>query len=144
MENIICIIFDLDDVLIHEGFYPEIIPVDNLEYIIKNLYNDGYILAIASYNQTAKCCLEQLNLDHYFSVIIGRRDIDFKKSMLQEIFQKLNINSSEAIFFDDVEDNITTALNLNCNGILVNYETGITIKNVECLFKQYLSPIKNE
>lgn len=120
-------IFDLDDVLIHEGFMPPILCSDSL--VVLNIAKQHGRLALASHNSYASPILKSLGLDSMFEVIAGYRDVD-KLTHFKGIKHLLGVEYSDCIFFDDLEPNIKLADSLGMKTCLVNHITGISVKDI--------------
>ena len=125
------IIFDLDDVLIHEGFNPYIVCNDTLK-VLNYLKDKKYKLAIASHNNDTKEILEKTFLLDYFDYIQGFDSLD-KYEHLSNIKEYFGVNFDECCLFDDLESNILLAKKLNITGFLVNYIKGITMNDIDFL-----------
>jgi FMN phosphatase YigB (HAD superfamily) len=124
------LIFDLDDVLIHEGFEPPIV-VDGVPQMLKNLA--GGKLVLASYNAEAARILKDVDLHHYFDHVVAYEDDgSAKRTMLKEIIA-LYPSASDYILFDDLQPNIDTALRLGMQAKLVNWMTGLCCPDIEGL-----------
>ncbi len=106
--------------LAYEGFYkthptpyrdlifPDALPA------LRSLYNEGYILAVASSSRTdeIKTCLKETRLDQYISLILGG-DMFHEAKPNPEIYltciEKLGFDVSECIAIEDSEYGIQAA-----------------------------------
>jgi glucose-1-phosphatase len=84
----------------------------------QELKDAGYnnIILSNNFSKYIKKFRELFNLDKYFSEIINSQEIGLKKSqpeMFQYVLDKYNLTSSEVIYFDDLEENLTTPRKLN-------------------------------
>lgn len=120
-------IFDLDDVLIHEGFDHPILCNDTIK-VLNTIRNKGK-LAIASHNDHGLEILKILGIFELFSYIQAYND----RSKLQHfinIIKHFDVNYADCVLFDDLIENINLAKELGMKTILVNHTTGITIDDI--------------
>lgn len=119
------IIFDLDDTLIHEGFD---IPVlcDETMNVLNYLKNKEYLLCIATLNENAHNICKHIGILNYFEYIY-EKDILSKSEHFYEIINYFNVSPCDIILYDDVYKHIEEANDIGIRGVLVNWETGITL-----------------
>ena len=122
------IIFDLDDVLIHEGFEPYLLCDDVID-VLTYLKNKNYKLAIASHNDDTIEILTKTNLLKYFDYIQGFDDVS-KTKHFKNIIDHFKINYNDCYLFDDLQANIDLAERLGIKCKLVNYITGVTMYDI--------------
>ena len=121
-------IFDLDDVLIHEGLNNL---CDDTLKVLEYLYSKNKYIILASHNTNAKNILEQCNILKYFDDIYYYYDDTDKRSHLSDILNTFSfIDRSKIIFYDDLESNINTGKSMNIKSILVDWTTGIKFKDI--------------
>lgn len=120
-------IFDLDDVLIHEGFYPPIL-CDNAKEVLELCIKKGR-LTIASHNDHAYDILKILNIHYMFDIIQGFNDKN-KLLHFQNIRKYFGVNFNDCILFDDLQENIDLGKQLGMKTKLINHLSGITLKDV--------------
>ena len=126
-------IFDLDDVLIHEGFDPPVICKETVQ-ALSYLKEQGVTCVVASYNTQASGLLIYADLLKYVSLIFAEEEdvIDAKR---RQLTYYLNLYPhAEFHFFDDLASNISTARSLNIPSTLVDYTRGITLAEVQHAF----------
>lgn len=97
------IVFDLDDTLICARTKVFLYDVENL---LISLKNEGYKLALASYNPYADDVLKKRRLYHYFDFIEYedwrfQDELDMKENMLKTILRKSNVEAEKILFIDD-------------------------------------------
>lgn len=122
-------IFDLDDVLIHEGFDISIL-TDHAFDICHFLHSQGHRLAIASHNEEAEKILEITGLKKFFSIILGYEDDTYKVSHVLKISTELNVSVDEIWFYDDLEANVEAVSQLGVKSVIVNWKIGLTWTNI--------------
>ena len=130
MSNIKCVIFDLDYTLLNHYTYRL---YDDVVEILSELKSNGYKVALASYNAYAKNVLKEFDIYDYFDYIeyedvrySNWNNIDNKRSMLERLIKKLNVEAQEILFIDDQRQNINVASDLGINVCLVNRISGIS------------------
>jgi len=128
-------IFDLDDTLYLRTLRGLINNYDNycdididklheyIKEIIYKLHESNKILCIASHNPCVKYCLNKLGILHLFTYIIGEKRN--KKSMVLEILNHTQIAYDEAIFLDDLIDNIKDVSELGLESHFLGSNLGI-------------------
>lgn len=149
-------IFDLDNTIYFNENDPYYNKFHNdVYYLIKNLYEQGKIIAIITYNLSPESCLEFLNIKQYVSFIykpivsLKKHNLSLKDIYSHTSFEDIiyyypyksffiknlktqkemnNIINEEIIFFDDSVNNIRDVKN-NCNieCIHVNSKIGLDI-----------------
>lgn len=87
---------------------------EDAKYIIKYLYNKGYILAIASSSdkQTIKKVLEECKLDSYFKIILSGEDFENSKpnpEIYLKTAEKMNLQKDEILVVEDSDYGIQSA-----------------------------------
>lgn len=97
------IVFDLDDTLICAKTKVFLYDVENL---LIRLKENGYKLALASYNPYADTVLRKRRLYHYFDFIEYedwrfQDELDMKENMLKTILKKSNVEAERILFIDD-------------------------------------------
>lgn len=125
-------IFDLDDVLIHEGFDPPVVceqTISALEY----LQAQEVTCVLASYNADAQRLLKEGDLLRYFSVVRGEEDTGDAKREQLTYYRKL-YPGARLHFFDDLEVNIATAHLLAITATVVDYQCGLLLGQVQSAF----------
>ena len=137
--DIKCIIFDLDYTLYNyntEKLY------DGIQDLLYALKNEGYIIALASYNAHAEYILKKYDIYKYFNHIEYENvmyydycDLDDKKNMLESIIKKTCLNHNQLLFIDDQLCNIETAQSLGFHILHVDRKTGIHIDKLQFLIK---------
>lgn len=155
LDNLDLIIFDLDETLVDwttQQLFPEVVQ------IITELKSSGYKLGLASYNGAAGQLLRNFGIYEMFDVIEYENvrnifsdkmfdDVENghpvcndnlwlrvlsgidKRDMLTSIITSLDIPSSRALFFDDQDRYINTAMSLGIKGYKVDH-TGVNRKCV--------------
>ena len=127
------VVFDLDDTLIHQGF-EEIHPILCLETenVINYLVQKGYAMAVASHNKSASTRLHAIKLHQHFAVVHGYvPECVTKNPHLQQIATTLQVPPSSVVLFDDLKSNIRAAKAIGVDAYLVNWKTGITMRDIE-------------
>jgi len=124
-------IFDLDDVLIHEGFDPPILCTETIR-VLQELSNRNVQLALASYNAEADRLLQQVGIRSYFTWVVSYEDDGtHKTSQLRQLLQLIPQVSIEKFhLFDDLQENIDTARAMGMEATLVDYRTGIRMTDL--------------
>lgn len=126
-------IFDLDDTLIHEFCSSSDNPYicDETVEVLDYLRKHG-ILVLSTHNEDALKILPKLHLESYFDHVECIFTYDYKYKQLKSIKDKYTslYGKCTFYFFDDLEENLTTARKLDIKTIHVNYETGITMKDL--------------
>lgn len=137
--DIKCIIFDLDYTLYNYNTYKLYDGIQDLLYALKN---EGYIIALASYNARAEYILKKCDIYKYFNHIEYENvmyydycELDDKKSMLETIIKKTCLNHNQLLFIDDQLSNIKTAQSLGFHTLHVDRKTGVHIDMLNFLFK---------
>lgn len=130
-------IFDLDDVLIHEGFEQPVLCDDTIK-ILQLLKENSILIALATYNEDAIQILITLNILQYFDYIAAWEDDNSKKvehitKILQHFTNETKLDN--IYFFDDLQENID-AVSIKFPFIsshIVDYQQGIDITTIETL-----------
>lgn len=102
-KSINLIVFDLDDTLICTRTKLFLYDVENL---LIRLKNDGFKIALASYNPYADDVLKTKRLYHYFDFVEYedwrfQDELDMKENMLRTILKKSNVEAQNILFIDD-------------------------------------------
>ena len=121
-----CIVFDLDDTLLKDGV---LINMD-IPQLLRDLKENGYILVIASFNESAERYLKLNEIDHFFDLVVGFSDVD-KIRHFTIIRDALQVGFSNMHFFDDLYTNINTIGQLGVNCYKVDPEVGVTYNMFE-------------
>lgn len=128
-------IFDFDDTLVHEGFFPYILCTD-AELVLNQAVKEGYTLHIASNNtEVTKELLETIlpeRIVKHFHVVCGWELSKWEiiSYILNVMKEKLEYSEvfEDVVFFDDVKYNIDSVnKRLDIRTRLVNHNTGITM-----------------
>jgi FMN phosphatase YigB (HAD superfamily) len=128
--NVEVVVFDLDDVLIHEGFQEPILCDQTLD-VLNYLKSKNIKMAIASHNLNAEKIIAKLKLQDYFCLILGYYDHTDKASHLHKIIKDLNIDRSKILFCDDLSENIRQARVIGISTIYVNWQNGILLEDIK-------------
>jgi len=122
------VIFDMDDVLIHEGFdTPR--PANETRDVLEMLKERGVRMAVASHNDDARSILEAASLAHYFQYIVGR-DETSKVPLVLEVCAALNLKPAECAYVDDCAWHSTEVANtLDMRAITVDYMRGVSLQD---------------
>lgn len=129
-KSIKLIVFDLDDTLICAKTKIFLYDVRNLLFHLKN---DGFKLALASYNPRADKVLIDAELDHFFDFIEYEdwrfKDyLDMNENMLKTILQKSKIDAERTLFIDDQARFVEKAKTLGLKTHV--YEYGVDMNKV--------------
>ncbi len=118
------VIFDLDDTLLcskTNALY------NNVKELLWTLKSKGCLLALASYNCSARQLLAEHDISHLFDIIVTENwqiYLDYKFDMLNYILKtvqnhKNKITKSEVLFVDDNHRNIMVATDIGIKTCLV-------------------------
>lgn len=121
-------IFDLDDTLIHEGFEHPVECPDALK-VIQFFYAKEYIICIATLNEYGVELCKQTSFCSFVSQIIALNTNDLKDYHLNTIMDYYKCKPKDCVFFDDISENVQYAKQLGVKAKLVNWRTGVTIKD---------------
>lgn len=149
-ENCKLVIFDLDNTL-HIESKPGQKLTMTVREIIAYFYVNNIKIALASLNKYAENSLELYHITDYFNCVTRRKNIwecttleEYRLSktraktyMLNEILEKLQIEPSEAILFDDRMRHIYEALKLGMKFSRVNPKRLLDWSNVKDGFKKF-------
>lgn len=130
------IIFDLDDTLIHEGFDNPILCNETMS-VLNYLKNKEYLLCVATLNENAVSICEHIGILNYFEYIY-KKDTLSKSQHFYEIINYFNVSPCDIILYDDVYKHIEEANDIGIHGILVNWETGITLSLLQLSLESML------
>lgn len=135
LNDIKCVIFDLDDTLIIycPPFNSKL--CKDVKYILECLKALDIVIALASYNVNARSVLKRFGLISYFSFVETEAwydvsKLDDKLRMLTSIMDKVKVPSNQIVLFDDQKANIETACKLGMQAKYIPY-SGITKEHVE-------------
>ena len=133
------VVFDLDDTLIHAGNWPPI-AVPHAGIILEALARTpNTILAMATFNISAREILSALNWYNKFAVIAAWRDVD-KTPHLAVIADRLGVPVDNLFLYDDVHNNVLTARQRGVRAHWVNPETGVQVKDLRALPPTQIAP----
>jgi len=109
-----------DNLCIQTKLYP------NVKETLKHFYQSSYRLAIITNKpyQFVEPILRELNIEKYFSMIIGGDTLKMKKPHplpLLHTLEKLQLNKDQAIMIGDSKSDIIAANEANMHSIGVNY-----------------------
>lgn len=120
-------IFDLDDTLYLRSNY-------NYDYVneyklklksfLKYLKTQNKILTIASHNRKPHFFLQEIEILEFFDYIIGEYPRN-KACMVKSLLELTNCTHSEAIFFDDLINNVKDVEDIGVKSILICDYDGI-------------------
>lgn len=117
-------IFDLDDVLIHEGFDPPVL-VDGVADLLQAQLDRGHTLCIATHNTDAANVVAAAGLSKYFSQIVAYDDNTYKQSHVKKIMATHNVEPIDVIFYDDVWENVKDVSALGVHSVVVDWRCGL-------------------
>lgn len=143
------IIFDLDDTLLLNqdtgpairAFNDPITPVVMTDNIRLTLYPDtlrvlqflksrNIPIAMASFRTNAEEVLTEFGLLKYFKALEYGQDGRTKVTMIQQLGQRLNLDPQEAVFYDDLHENVELCNNNLIYTIKVNPHVGVTMEQL--------------
>ena len=132
------VLFDLDDVLIHEGFDDLILSSENPDQylceetisVLQYVKNLGLKMALVSHNPQGSKIIDKMGLTNYFSSIQSYSAYT-KFFHLSDTIDALKVNASNCLFCDDLERNLRMAESMGISTLLVNGEHGISLKSIQ-------------
>ena len=137
------VVFDLDNTLIlNLDVAPYLLLYKDTYRVLDFLQARGVIITLASFRTNVEEVLQQYNLDTYFTAVRFTADHDTdkrkKSEMIEELGQELGLSIHEAIFFDDLYQNVEECTNQLIHTVHVDPKTGITL---ELLFSSLLNTL---
>jgi beta-phosphoglucomutase-like phosphatase (HAD superfamily) len=132
------VLFDLDDVLIHEGFTDLILSSENPHQylceealsVLQHVKNLGLKMALVSHNPQGSKIIDKMGLNNYFSSIQSYWNYT-KFFHLSDTIEALKVNASNCLFCDDLEHNLRMAESMGIKTLTVNYEHGISLTSLQ-------------
>ena len=132
--------------------------VDNFEEFILTVYNEGYLLALASSNNrdAIDAIIKKFHLDKYLKFIISGEEVNNGKpdpEIFLTIADKMNVKPCECLVIEDATNGVKAAkaANMKCIGLqnpnsggqdlsqadlIVDNFNELTIKSIKKLFSQ--------
>ena len=148
-------VFDLDNTLIlnapaaatpsspNEEADLILTPYAETERVLQFLASRGVIITMASFRTNAEQVLREHGLRDYFAAIEytqdRNRDRRSKSEMINELAEQLNLSIYDAVFFDDLEENVEECNNDLIHTIRVDERKGVTM---ELLFDALLNALR--
>jgi hypothetical protein len=122
----VVVCFDLDDTLIHEGFYPYIV-CDNTFSILEYHKQLNHIIIITSCNDKAKEICINIEIDKFIDYY-ATHDDNSKINQYKEVLERYG-NNKLFIIYDDLEKHLEEARSVfnNVELNLVNWKSGAMI-----------------
>lgn len=131
------VVFDLDNTLILNtplGPSSDDMKLNlfrDTEKVLSFLYDREIPITLASFRTNADVVLQEHDLYKYFSAITYTRDRDtdkrLKYDMIQELSSELDLSPSDAVFFDDMLENVKDCNQGLIYTIYVNPTVGVTL-----------------
>ena len=118
--------FDLDDTLISTTSEQ---PFEETEMILALAKQMKFIVVLVSYNQEAETILQTHHLYNYFTgIVCGSNDGTHKISLLMTACAKAGLCDSDRVyFFDDLAENIQSAIQLGMCAFRCDPKTGFKL-----------------
>jgi len=91
-------------------------------------------IVLVTHNDYAFHVCQKLKMDRFFDLILAHHDNTNKASHLSRALQHFGMEPSDAVFFDDVFENVVTGRRLGVRSIQVSSRTGITFQQVASCF----------
>lgn len=129
------VIFDLDDTLINTALYvvqPSL--CGETMRVLDYVRAGNHAIAVASLNHEAELIVERLGIRHYFDIVLGECPPCYTKMpLINEIIQQTDKSIDDVVFFDDLVEMTSDAVRRGICTKLVNWETGITMQDVQSM-----------
>jgi len=113
------------------------------ERTLKFLSDRGIPIALASFRTNAEDVVKQYELRKYFAAIVHttdrRTDKRSKSEMIHQLATKVNLSPYDALFFDDLPENVEECNNRLINTVYVDPDQGVTF---ELLFDSLLTALR--
>lgn len=123
--------------LLVRHWYDEIIPIDGMKELVKELKNNGYdlyLLSNASLN--LRDYWPKVPGNEYFDGVVVSSDIKYVKPQFEiyrYILDKYNLKAEESVFIDDVTLNVEAAIYLGLKGIVFHEDASELIEKLKAL-----------
>jgi FMN phosphatase YigB (HAD superfamily) len=125
---------DLDDVLISEND-PFVVAFPSSTDCLKAMHKLLIPIVMVTHNTDPHRAIQKCGWQHYFNNVINDFDYTYKKTQLLQVCSTYQIQPCELVFFDDYPENIQSARELDATGVLVDRDTGITLNDIEILYR---------
>jgi FMN phosphatase YigB (HAD superfamily) len=143
---VLWVVFDLDDTLLLNrpidahlrGSNSPVTPdedvtieayVDTLR-VLKFLKDRGTPIALASFRTNARDVLRNFGLLQYFDDLEFGQDNRTKVDMIHNLSRRLKLNPFDAIFFDDMPENVELCTDSLIYTVQANPHTGVTLEEL--------------